>query len=433
MRRLPILPTEPSTAPALDVQPRLFVASPLKRWSGREILASPETARVLHSAWSGDPAVVVPSPPGAGKTRLVALLAAALAEGAGMRIGIAAQTREQACEIARRLVPLTSLSALIWPTSQPLPTLPGVRVVQKSGVRFPTEGGGVLIATTARWLYSRPHELGCDLLLIDEAWQATYADLGALGAFAAQVVCVGDPGQIAPVVTGRTDRWRNQPSAPNLPAPTALAEVHNEAVTTIALRHTWRLGPETTALIQPAFYPALPFTSRRPPEHIESQAGESLAEISNQLVKVSGGSGDPILTGRCAERVRELIGHRLQTEAGNRTMTAYDVAVVCAHVGQAAAVRAALADEPHVLVGTANQLQGLERPAVVVLHPLAGVREVSAFTADVGRACVMLSRHRSHVSVVMDETTPEVLAAADPDVPGVVAHQTLTASLLDRL
>jgi hypothetical protein len=36
----------------------------------------PTTAGVLHSAWSGDPAVVVPSPPGAGKTRLVALLAA---------------------------------------------------------------------------------------------------------------------------------------------------------------------------------------------------------------------------------------------------------------------------------------------------------------------------------------------------------------------
>lgn len=38
-------------------------------WPGQAILDTPETARVLYAAWSGDPAVVVPSPPGAGKTR----------------------------------------------------------------------------------------------------------------------------------------------------------------------------------------------------------------------------------------------------------------------------------------------------------------------------------------------------------------------------
>jgi len=63
--------------------------------------------------------------------------------------------------------------------------------------------------------------------------------------------------------------------------------------------------------------------------------------------------------------------------------------VVCAHVTQAAAVRALLADVPDVLVGTANQLQGLERHAVVAMHPLAGYRDASAFTADRGRACVI--------------------------------------------
>lgn len=68
-------------------------------------MSDPITARVLFSVWSGDPAVVVPSPPGAGKTRLVALLAAALAHRGDLRVGIAAQTREQAVEIARRSAP----------------------------------------------------------------------------------------------------------------------------------------------------------------------------------------------------------------------------------------------------------------------------------------------------------------------------------------
>src|SRR3546814_9257391 len=57
---------------------------------------------------------IVPSPPGAGKTRLVALLAAALAHRADMRVGVAAQTREQAVEIARRIGALTDRVKLMW-------------------------------------------------------------------------------------------------------------------------------------------------------------------------------------------------------------------------------------------------------------------------------------------------------------------------------
>ena len=111
---------------------------------------------------------------------------------------------------------------------------------------------------------------------------------------------------------------------------------------------------------------------------------------------------------------------------------AEDLAVVCAHVTQAAAVRATLADHPGVLVGTANQLQGLERHAVVVMHPLAGYRDGTAgFSADTGRACVMLSRHRAHLSVVLDDRTRDVLAAADRAAPGVAGHLALTDALLD--
>ncbi len=84
-------------------------------------MSDPITARVLFSVWSGDPAVVVPSPPGAGKTRLVALLAAALAHRGDLRVGIAAQTREQAVEIARRLGTLTDRAALMWKTKPPKP------------------------------------------------------------------------------------------------------------------------------------------------------------------------------------------------------------------------------------------------------------------------------------------------------------------------
>ena len=426
MRTIPTTPPPAATHPAPAPAP---AAAPA--WRAQAIMDDPSTAGVLHSAWSGDPAVVVPSPPGAGKTRLVALLAATLADRAGLRVGIAAQTRDQATEIARRLSALTGTARLIWSAKGTPPNLTGspVAVVTGRAVRFPPSGGGVLVATTARWTYANPSNLGCDVMIVDEAWQATYADLGALGAFAPQVVCVGDPGQIAPVVTGQTRRWANSPTGPHLPAPDALLAAHREAVSVVTLRHTWRLGPATTTLIQPTFYPALPFTSKRPPEHLTSPHGHLLPEVTHRPVSATSGSGDPALTATCADRARDLLTHTLHTADGSRPLTPKDVAVVCAHVSQAAAVRAMLADLPDLLVGTANQLQGMERHAAVVLHPLAGYRDPNAFGTDLGRACVMLSRHRAHLSVVTDTATPHVLAGPDPD-PAATTHRHLLDALI---
>ena len=106
----------------------------------------------------------------------------------------------------------------------------------------------------------------------------TYADLGGLGPLSAQVVLVGDPGQIAPVVTGDSRRWRDVPAGPQRAAPEALVAAYPESVTRLRLSSSWRLGPQTTALIQPAFYADLPFTSARPPRHI--QLDGALPELS---------------------------------------------------------------------------------------------------------------------------------------------------------
>ena len=91
MRTLPGTPavTATPTAPAPAVRP-------VVSWPGQAIMDSPETAQVLHAAWSGDPAVIVPSPPAAGKTRLVALLAAAVSHLVEMLVWVSAQTREHA-------------------------------------------------------------------------------------------------------------------------------------------------------------------------------------------------------------------------------------------------------------------------------------------------------------------------------------------------
>ncbi|SLH40722.1 recombinase B [Mycobacteroides abscessus subsp. massiliense] len=396
-------------------------------WPGMALCDDPITAQVLMFAWSGD-SVIVKSPPGSGKTRLTVLLADALSGRAGLRVGIAAQTRAQATDIARRLGELDNKErvSLIWTKNGARPDSGNTPVLFGSWANWPSQGGGVRIATTAKWLRCQPQTVAADVLIVDEAYQATYADLGALGAMAAQVVCVGDPGQIDPVVTGDTAKWVHNPVGPQRPGPAALAIAHADVVSTVALPNTWRLGQQTTAFVQPLFYPDLPFTSRRPPEHLEIN-GRVLAELAHRQIAVTDGPTDLGLIDAVVARVRELLSRTTYvTSSGARALSEQDVAVVVPHVNQAAAVRAMLADHPDVLCGTANSLQGQERAAVVAVHPMAGRRSVEQFALDTGRLCVMLSRHRSHLSLLVDEQTDSVLNAAANDGESVgLARQVL--------
>lgn len=412
-----------------EEQPRAVKATTTDAasWPGMALCDEPVTAQVLMFAWAGD-SVIVKSPPGSGKTRLAVLLADALSGRAGLRVGIAAQTRAQAVDIARRLGELDNKErvSLIWTKNGARPDSGNTPVIYGSWANWPSQGGGVRIATTAKWLRCQPQTVAADVLIVDEAYQATYADLGALGAMATQVVCVGDPGQIDPVVTGDTAKWGHNPIGPQRPAPAALGIAHADVVSTVALPSTWRLGPQTTAFVQPLFYPDLPFTSRRPPEHLEMN-GQVLPELAHRRLAVTDGPTDLRLIGAVVARVRELLTNATYvTGSGRRALGAQDVAVVVPHVNQAAAARAMLAEYPDVLCGTANSLQGQERAAVVAVHPLAGRRSVEQFALDTGRLCVMLSRHRSHLSLLIDEQTDSVLTAAANDGESVgLARQVL--------
>ena len=273
------------------------------------------------------------------------------------------------------------------------------------------------------------HERTSTLGKLDEAWQCTYADLGALGALARQVVCVGDPGQVAPVVTGSTERWEGQASGPHQPAPAALLAAHGEAITVHELTNSWRLGPQTCALVSAHFYPQMPFTSRRPDEAVIAPDGTVLPEIVARPTEARNGPTDPALLTALAERVRELTWHDYRRGGRCEALTAQDIAVVVPHVAQAGAVRALLADMPDVLVGTVNALQGLERPAVVALHPMAGYRSAESFALDAGRMCVTLSRHRAHLTILTDPATAPLLDAAADDDPQAEQARAVLAAL----
>src|SRR6478735_3630088 len=97
-RYFPMLTGPVTSSPAAKVQ----FASPSPVPNSTEVLRDPVGAAALFAAWSGDPAVVVASPPGAGKTRLVVQLAEQLNRRAGLGVAIATQTRAQALEVTGR-------------------------------------------------------------------------------------------------------------------------------------------------------------------------------------------------------------------------------------------------------------------------------------------------------------------------------------------
>lgn len=429
---------QPASA-AVDVNGELVTAAPPAPLTATPAAAAhdsdPQLAAALFAAWSGDRFVCVASPPGAGKTRLITHLADQLHRRAGLNVAVAAQTRAQALDVANRaaavsaaalgtswspLSPSTSAQATTSASSvsllgkgtvRPLDLAPEASHITASGLRNHT---GIVVATTARWHWTDSRAWTADVLLIDEAWQLTYSDLLALGPLAPQIVCVGDPGQISPVVTGSTQRWNTWDAGPHTPAPDALSAVYGDEVTHQRLPQTWRLGPQTTALLQPVFYADLPFTSARPDRWLESPTGQRLPELDTLTVTTTAGHHDAALPAAAAARVRELLHTSIQApqDGTGRPLTAHDVAVITPHVGQASAVAAHLADLPGVLISTANAAQGLEREAVVVLHPLAGYRSTPEFATDPGRLCVALSRHRAHATVLCDPNTRPLLTKA---------------------
>lgn len=423
----PVTPaSSPVTTPA-----RLPMGGPVGRdWPGRNLLESPMLARVLLAAWGGDAATIVEACPGAGKSYLVSHLAGALSDRVGLRVAVAAQTREQCAELARRIAAVSDRASLIVSGAGKKPVVvDGIRTVAGRSVRWQySTGGEILVGTAARWLYVDPQMAGADVLLVDEAWQMTYGELGALGALARQVVCVGDPGQVAPVVTGSTEKWDGQATGPHRSAPDALIAAHGEgAITVHQLTNSWRLGPQTCSLLSKYFYPQMPFTSRRPDEAVIAPDGSVLPEIVARPTEALHGPTDPALLAALAGRVRELTWHDYRRGGQCAPLTGQDIAVVVPHVAQAGAVRAMLADMPDVLVGTVNGMQGLERPAVVALHPAAGYRSVEPFALDAGRLCVTLSRHRAHLTVLTDPAIGPLLATAGDDPQAVLAGAVLAA------
>lgn len=395
--------------------------------SAKPIVPGSAVAKVIAAVWAGSPVTILDAPPGSGKTESVVNLVAHLTEQAGLRVLVQVVTRNQGAALAHRLVtqvPARHVEVAIKslePGALPAGLYAGKRGVKVAPAR-------VTVKTVASCAFRAPSEF--DVIVVDEAYQATYADIALGASKAPQIVCVGDPGQIGPVITIDTSIFQHLSDAPHRPAPEVLAGL--DGARRFSLERTFRLGPVSAAAIAPLY--GFPFTSAGVPRRLvgagEANRGHHYAEIEAVEVPVASSADDLSVLRTVVDRVAALVHTRLywpdpaasspggadadadREPVATRHTAEGDIAVVLARNSQVSIVKGLLAerDLPGVIVSTADRIQGAERPIVVALDPALGSDGSSDHAMSNGRLCVMASRHTTHLSWVHDAAWRKVCA-----------------------
>ena len=385
--------------------------------SAKPLVPGSPIAKALATVWSGAPVTIVNAPPGSGKTAGVVSIVAQLSEHAGLRVLVEVVTRNQGVALAHRLVEQVAPRHVeiaiknVEPGSLPTGLYSGARSAK-------VEPSRVSVKTVASCAMRPPTDF--DVIVVDEAYQATYADIALGASTAPQIVCVGDPGQIGPVVTIDTSIFQHMADAPHRPAPEVLAGLGDARC--FSLDKTFRLGPASAAAIAPLY--GFPFVSAGVPRRLvgagEANRGRPYAEIEAIELPAAASPDDLSVLRAVVDRVCELVHTRLYWpgpaggEGGEATRRASesDVAVVLARNSQVSIAKGLLVerDLPEVIVSTADRIQGAERPIVVALDPLVGASRTNDHALSNGRLCVMVSRHTTHLSWFYDPTWRKALA-----------------------
>jgi hypothetical protein len=333
------------------------------------------------------------------------------------------------------------------------------------------------VATAAKWarIGDAPWpEGGWRWAILDEAYQMRSDGLLAIAPRFGNgtALFVGDPGQLDPFATIDGDRWAGSAWDPTDSA-IAVVRAHNPGLPVHRLPYSWRLPATAAPLVCAAFYPFTPFeagsaaTDRAmklpgAPGPAGGRLDRTLDQALDQTLDLAAETGwalyelpakhtvrtDAEALAACARLAARLVRREATVfdpgYAGGRAVTADRIAIGAAHRDQVAGIRAALdrlgGDVRAVTVDTANRLQGREYDVCIVLHPLSGRRDATAFHLETGRLCVLLSRHRHACIVVAREGIPQLLDAHPHTEPvhlgvpvkfpdGWEAHQAVLAHL----
>ncbi|WP_433609311.1 AAA domain-containing protein [Dactylosporangium sp. CA-139114] len=375
--------------------------------------------------------VVVDSPPGAGKSTLVVRAARTMAE-AGERLMVVAQTNEQVDDLIDRLAtaaPTIEIGRLSASTYVPAQRVAKHGSVTVSGAVSDVQTSAVVIGTAAKW--ATVTEGTWERAIVDEAYQMRSDMLLRVAGRFSRGLFVGDPGQLDPFSVVAVERWAGLSWDPMQSAVAVLLR-HNPDLPVHRLPVSWRLPPSAAEVVSAAFYPFTPFEAGTKPADrslefsVRAIGGDSRVEATLETARRTGWALHELPARHTVRTDREAVaaiadlvvnllrrGPIAYSEHApeGRPVTADRVAVGAAHRDQVAAIRLALADTvaADVTVDTANRLQGREYDVTVILHPLSGRRDASAFHLEAGRLCVLASRHRHACIVVARAGIAELL------------------------
>ncbi|WP_204249087.1 AAA domain-containing protein [Nocardia arizonensis] len=374
-------------------------------------------------------AIVVDSPPGAGKSTLVVRAARRLAADGAQRV-IVAQTNEQVDDLVDRLAQADAvlrigrLSAANYVTSDRVAAHPNVTVASRAA---DLADRAIVIGTAAKW--ATVDDGTWEWAIIDEAYQMRSDMLLRIANRFEHGLFVGDPGQLDPFATVEVDRWKGLSWDPTMSAVSVML-ANNPGIPIHRLPVSWRLPASAAPVVSAAFYPFTGFRAGTEPgtRRMEFTTAGFLGPLDDALDEAARSGWawyelparhtlrtDTEAVGALAALANRLLarGATTHSEQGTRPVTADRIAIGTAHRDQAEALRTALRDTPAatVTVDTANRLQGREYDVTFVLHPLSGRRDAGAFHLEAGRLCVLTSRHRHACVVVGRAGIPELLDA----------------------
>jgi hypothetical protein len=387
---------------------------------------------VLADLTSGEHrGVVVDSPPGAGKSTLVVRATASLVASGKLPLMIVAQTNEQVDDLISRLVAAVPPGLVIGRLSAQ-GYVPSARVASQANVRVgskvPDLGPAlIVIGTAAKW--ATLSEGRWPWAIVDEAYQMRSDMLLRIANRFDRALFVGDPGQLDPFSVVESERWTGLTWDPMQSAVAVLLR-HNPELPVHRLPVSWRLPATAAPLVSQAFYPFTGFSagtslSDRRLEFSTAAFGGGPVDEAVELAASTGWAlyelparqtlrTDAEAAAACAELAKRVlargaVAYSEQARDG-APVTADRIAIGAAHRDQVAAIRSFLGDS-EITVDTANRLQGREYDVTIVLHPLSGRRDATAFHLESGRLCVLTSRHRHACIVVARAGIPELLDA----------------------